>query len=114
QFSLSASLAESVRSPLVIPGVPVQPESVPVTLMSCASLTVGATGGDNVSFPVKVVQANALFNVPGDEADVLDPAPAALLAEALRGRLSMGPSSPKYWPTPTTAKTSSPPSARFR
>src|SRR5438445_12987775 len=81
QFSFSASLASSVRSPLVSPGVPVQPESVPVTLILCASLTVGDTGGVNVSFPAKVVQVNALVAVEGAEVDVVDPAPAELLDE---------------------------------
>jgi len=59
----------------------VQPESVPVTLMLCASLAVGDTGGDKVSFPAKVVQVNALVVVEGDEADVVDPAEAELLDE---------------------------------
>ncbi|MDQ1458165.1 MAG: hypothetical protein QOH28_3785 [Actinomycetota bacterium] len=58
-----------------------QPESVPVTLMLCASLTVGDTGGDNVSFPVKVVQVNALVDVEDDDVDVVDPAGAELLDE---------------------------------
>jgi hypothetical protein len=42
---------------------------------------VGDTGGDNVSFPVKVVQVNALVDVEDDDVDVVDPAGAELLDE---------------------------------
>jgi hypothetical protein len=87
QFSLSVSLASTVRTPLVIPGVPVQPESVPFAVRVWATLTVGDTGGDNVSVPVSDVHVNAVAapsgNVVGDEADVVDAAGAELLDEEL-------------------------------
>jgi hypothetical protein len=69
QFSLSVSEARSVRSPLVIPGAPVQPDSVAVTLMLCDSLTVGDTGGVSVSFPARVVHVN-VFPEAGDDVGV--------------------------------------------
>lgn len=78
QFSLSVILTSRVRSPLVISGVPVQPESLPATLILWASLTVGDTGGDKFRLAVKVVQVNTLAEA-GD--DVVDPEGAELLDE---------------------------------
>ncbi len=87
QFSLSVSLASTVSNPLVIPGVPVQPESVPFAMRVWATLTVGDTGGDNVRVPASDVQVSTVAEPPGDvvadEADVVDPAGAELLDEEL-------------------------------
>ena len=87
QFNLSVSLASTVRTPLVIPGVPEQPESVPFAVRVWATLTVGDTGGDNVSVPTSDVHVNTVAAPPGDdvgdEADVVDPAGAELLDEEL-------------------------------
>ena len=87
QFSLSASLASTVRTPLVIPAVPMQPESVPFAMRVWATLTVGDTGGDNVSVPASDVHVNTVAALPGDvvgdEADVADAAGAELLDEEL-------------------------------
>ena len=69
QFSASVFSALNVNSPLVIPGVPVQPESVPVAVSVWGSLTVGDTGGDNVSFPANAVHVNPVD--PPDGAVVL-------------------------------------------
>jgi hypothetical protein len=84
QFSLSAGLALKVRSPLVMPGVPVQPVSLPVAVSVWVSLVVGDSGGVTVSVPVKPVQVNepvAGVDDEDDGADVVDPDPALLLDE---------------------------------
>ena len=83
QFSLSAGLAVKVRSPLVIPAVPVQPESLPVALSVWVSLVVGDSGGVTVSVPVNVVQVSEPpAGVDDDDgADVVDPDPALLFLD---------------------------------
>src|SRR5207245_4547818 len=84
QFSLSAGLAVKVRSPLVIPAVPVQPESLPVALSVWVSLVVGDNGGVTVSVPVNVVQVSeppAGVDDEDDGADVVDPDPALLFLD---------------------------------
>ncbi|MDP9335846.1 MAG: hypothetical protein M3Q30_21415 [Actinomycetota bacterium] len=88
QFSFSDSSARKVKSPPVMSGVPVQPESVPFAVSVWATLTVGDTGGVNVSVPAKVVHVNTALAVAdeavvGDEADVVDPTGGELLDEAL-------------------------------
>jgi hypothetical protein len=76
QLSLSVAPADKVNSPLVIPGVPVQPEIVPFAVRVWATLTVGETGGDNVRVPASAVHANAVPVPAGavvtDDADVVD------------------------------------------
>jgi hypothetical protein len=88
QFSFSDSSARKVKSPPVIPGVPVQPERVPSAASVWATLTVGDTGGVSVSVPAKVVHVNTVAAVVdevdvADGADVVDAAGAELLDEAL-------------------------------
>jgi hypothetical protein len=88
QFSFSDSSARKVKSPPVMPGVPVQPESVPLAVSVWATLTVGDTGGVSVNVPAKDVHVNAALAVGdedgvGDEADVVDPAVGELLDEPL-------------------------------
>jgi hypothetical protein len=87
QLSLSVAPASTVKPPLVIPGVPVQPESVPFAVRVWTTLTVGDTGGDNVSVPASAVHVNTVAapagDVVADEADVVDPAGAELFDEEL-------------------------------
>jgi hypothetical protein len=87
QFSFAGSLSRKVSSPLVIPDVPVQSESVPFAVRVWATLTVADTGGDNVSVPANFVHVNTVDppagDVVADEADVVDPAGAVGGAELL-------------------------------
>jgi hypothetical protein len=87
QLSLSVAPAARVKLPLVIPGVPVQPEIVPFAVRVWATLTVGDTGGDNVSVPASAVHVNAVVapagDVVADDSDVVDAAGAELLGEEL-------------------------------
>jgi len=88
QFSFSDSWARKVKSPPVMQGVPVQPESVPFAGSVCATLTVGDTGGVNVSVPAKDVHVNAAVAVGaeegvGDEDGEVDAVDGELLDEPL-------------------------------
>jgi hypothetical protein len=88
QLSLSVAPADKVKTPLVIPGVPVQPEIVPRAVRVWVTLTVGDTGGDNVSVPASAVHVNDVGVAAGDvvtdeEADVVDAEGAELLDEEL-------------------------------
>jgi hypothetical protein len=87
QFSFAGSLSRKVRTPLVIPGVPVQPESVPFAARVWATLTVADTGGVSVSVPANFVHVNTVDPPAGavvaDEADVVDSAGAVVVVEFL-------------------------------
>jgi hypothetical protein len=81
QFNFVVSFSTKVRTPLAIPGVPVQPERVPFAVSVWATLTVSDTGGDNVSVPANFVHVNSVapgVDVAADEADVVDPAGAVV------------------------------------
>ena len=87
QLSLSVAPPDTVKSPLVIPGVPVQPEIVPLAVRVWATLAVGDTGGVNVSVPASPVHVNAVAAPAGDvvtdEAEVVDAEGAELFEELL-------------------------------
>lgn len=83
-FSFAVSFTTNVSAPLVIPGVPVQSESVPFAERVWDTLTVGEIGGDSVSVPASFVHVNAVA-VPGD--DVVDTAGAVVSAELSDGEL---------------------------
>ena len=86
EFSFAVPFATKVSSPLVIPGVPVQPDSVPLADSVWATLTVGDTGGVTVSVPANAVHVNAAAAagvVVLDGAVVVDAAGSELFDEEL-------------------------------
>jgi hypothetical protein len=75
------SVTTKLSSPLVIPGVPVQPESVPFAESVWVAVTVGEIGGDKVSVPANFVQVNTAA-APGAEVVVSS---GAFVVEELLG-----------------------------
>src|SRR4029078_12271423 len=85
-FTFAVSVTTKLSSPLVIPGVPVQPESVPFAESVWVAVTVGEIGGDKVSVPANFVQVNTAA-APGAEVVVSSGAfvVGELLGEELLG-----------------------------
>ena len=80
-FTFAVSVTTKLSSPLVIPGVPVQLESVPFAESVWVAVTVGEIGGDNVSVPANFVQVNTAA-APGDDVVVSS---GAFVVEELLG-----------------------------
>jgi hypothetical protein len=81
QFSFVVSFSTKVRAPLVIPGVPVQPESVPLAVSVWATLTVGEIGGESVNVPANFVHVNTAAPPAGNV--VVDTAGAVVVVPEL-------------------------------